>query len=248
MEGARQTICRGGFLPGIAKYRIASIGSDVQDVNIYRLEPLEGKVPQFTAGQWVFLHMLDQAGNSVDKRPYSIASSPDMPYLEFAIDMVHGRFTGKLETLPVGSVIGVEGPQGRMTYEGQKNAAFIGGGTGVAPFIGMLRHIAAKGIEGRFVLFYTTRTRERIIYRDEIERLSKANPGIKVIITLTRETATDWAGECGRINHEMISKHIGKASDFDWWLCGPMELLKSMRICLAGMGADPKRVRMEGWG
>ncbi len=235
-------------MSGIARYRISSIHDEVQDVNIYRLEPLEGGVPPFVPGQWVFLHILDQAGNSIDKRPYSIASSPDMPYLEFAIDMVHGRFTGKLEGLAVGSLIGVEGPQGRMTYEGQGSAAFIGGGTGVAPFIGMLRHIAARGSAGKFVLFYTTRTRDRILYREELERLKKANPGIRVVITLTRESGPDWAGECGRINHEMITRHIGKASEFDWWLCGPMELLKSMRICLAGMGADPKRIRMEGWG
>ncbi len=232
----------------VARYRVASIDVPVAGTKILRLEPIDGVVPPFKPGQWVFLHLLDGKGASVDKRPYSIASAPSAQYLEFCIEMRNGAFTSRLDRVAVGSVLGVEGPQGRMTYNGEKKAAFVAGGTGISPILSMLRHIADKGISGEFVLFYSVRTHDRLLYRDELERLRRKNRCIKTVITLTRETPEGWAGECGRINHEMIAKHLGKPGEFEWWMCGPVEMVKSMRACLAGMGVDEKGVRLEAWG
>ena len=63
----------------MARYRIATIDVPVPGTKILRLEPLEGSVPSFLPGQWIFLHLLDERGASIDKRPYSIASAPSTP-------------------------------------------------------------------------------------------------------------------------------------------------------------------------
>jgi ferredoxin-NADP reductase len=232
----------------IVRYKIVSIAHPAPEVRVFRLSPLEGSVIPYAPGQFVFLHMLDERGASLLRRPYSIASAPSSSFLEFAIDMVGGQMTSRLERLEEGAVLGVEGPAGHMVFKGEPKAAFIGGGTGVAPFIGMLRHIAEKAIPGRFVLFYSTRTREHMLYRDELEMLQKRHAGIKVVITLTRETPEGWPGECGRISSEMMLRHVPDAKDFDWYVCGPPGLVKSARECLASLSVDPKRLRMEGWG
>lgn len=231
----------------MARYRIISVEVPVRDMKVLRMEPLEGRIPEFLPGQFAFLHILDKNGRSVVKRPYSIASSPSAPYLEFCIRMVHGEMTSKLEAVGVGSVLGVEGPLGAFTYGGQKNAAFIGGGCGVSPFMSMLRHIAEKKIDGRFILFYSAKTREDILYREELACLEKANPDIRVVVTLTREEG-EWKGECGRINDEMIKRHAGEPKEFDWWMCGPKEMILGLKSCLTGMGVDVKKIRIEGWG
>jgi ferredoxin-NADP reductase len=235
-------------LGNIARYRITSIDVPVPGTKILRLEPIKGPIAEFKPGQWVFLHLLDSKGAGVDKRPYSIASAPSAPYLEFCIEMRNGPFTGKLDKVAVGSVLGVEGPEGRMTYEGEKKAAFMAGGCGIAPVLGILRYIAEKRISGEFVLFYSVRSKDRLVYGEELERLKKMNPCIKTVITLTRETPDKWIGECGRINYEMIARYAGKPAKFGWWMCGPVEMVKSMRECLAGMGVDEKEIHMEAWG
>ncbi len=212
------------------------------------MEPEEGKVFDYAPGQFAYLHILDESGKTVVKRPYSIASSPSAPYLEFCIKMVGGELTGKLERMGKGTVVGVEGPFGHFSYSGQPNAAFIAGGTGIAPFVSILRYIAEKKLEGCFILFYSARTSGSVVYGDELARLEKENPNIKVVITLTREEPLGWKGECGRINEGMIRKYAAKPADFDWWICGPMALTKAMKECLLGKGVDPKRLRMEGWG
>jgi len=232
----------------IQRFRIASIDENPPGTRIFRLEPEEGQVPEFLPGQFAFIHILDKSGKSADKRPYSIASAPGGRHMEFCIKMVKGRMTSKLELLKAGDALGVEGPLGRFTYTGQPAAAFIAGGSGIAPFMSMLRHIAAKKLKGKFVLFYSSRTKDGISYEKELKSLQQANPDIRVVITLTREVPDGWAGECGRLNDGMIIKHTDDAKDFSWWVCGPMELINSMKACLAGMGVDPKKLELEGWG
>lgn len=238
----------GGFLSPVIRYKIISATDGAGGIRIFRLEPV-GQPITFKPGQFAFLHILDEKGGTVVKRPYSIASAPGAPYLEFCIKLVGGEMTKKLESLVKGAVIGVEGGFGHFAYDNQPKAAFVGGGTGIAPLMGMLRHIAEKKLNGTFVLFYSARTRDSMIYHEELERLQKTNPGIKAVITLTREEKPEgWKGECGRLDHAMLSRHMPEAKDFDWWICGQMEMVKGIKECLAGLGADPKRIRMEGWG
>jgi ferredoxin-NADP reductase len=161
--------------------------------------------------------------------------------------MVEGRFTSKLKTLKTGTIVGLEQPIGHFVYEGQKNAAFIAGGTGLAPFVSMLRYIADKKLEGKFVLFYSAKTSDSIVYKDEFARLEQKNPNIKVVVTLTQE-CKGWCGEQGRINNEMIQKYILDPKEFAWWMCGPLEMVKCMRENLIIIGANPKNINMEGWG
>ena len=232
----------------MTKYRIASVETVGDDIRIFRMEPVQGEMLAFTAGHFVFLHVLDESGGTVVKRPYSIASEPDVPYLEFCIKLIGGELTGRLEKMGEGSVVGIEGPFGNFTYDDQPNAAFIAGGVGIAPFISILRHVTRKKLKGRFMLFYSSRRRDTIVYREELARLEKENPSIKVAITLTREEPAGWKGECGRIDEEMVDKYAANPTDFDWWLCGPMAMIRAMKDCLVKKGLDPKRIKIEGWG
>jgi len=241
-------IIYGVFLPGIERFKIISLGSPVSDIRVMRIAPVSGTIPAYKPGQFMFLHFLDDSGASIVRKPYSLSSAPSAKYLEFTIELVNGQFTGRLEKAKVGDILGVEGPFGHMVYEDEAKTVFIAGGTGISPIISMLRYIAEKKIKGSFLFFYSVKTRERILHHDELRRLQKANPGIKVVITLTREAPVGWAGECGRLNDAMIKKHAPSAKDTDWWVCGPSEMIKSVKDCLIGMGTDPKRLRLEGWG
>lgn len=236
------------FALTISKFRITSVESHAAGMRIFRLEPLEGRIPNYLPGQFMFLHVLNDAGESIIRRPYSVASSPSAPYLEFAIEMVGGQMTSKLEKMKIGDVLGVEGPFGNMVFKEERMAAFVAGGTGISPFISMLRYISEKKLTGNFALFYSARTRDRLLYYEEMLELQKKNPAIKIIITLTREAPEKWSGECGRINDALIIKYLQRPADYNWWVCGPPEMVKGIKTCLANLGVDPKRIRMEGWG
>jgi ferredoxin-NADP reductase len=232
----------------VFRYKITSISSPAPDTKIFRMEPVEGPKLIYLPGQFVFLHILDKDGNTIAKKPYSLASSPDAPHIEFCIKMRGGNVTGKLDRMEVGSVLGVEGPFGHFAYEGQKEAGFVAGGVGIAPFIGMLRYIADRKLQGRFVLFYSAKTKDSLLYLDELSKLCRRNPDIKTVITLTREAPPGWPGECGRLSHEMIMKHVEKPGCMSWWICGPLEMVAAIKTCLVDAGKEAKDIRMEGWG
>jgi ferredoxin-NADP reductase len=232
----------------IIKYKIASIANPAPETKVFRMEPADGAALKYMPGQFVFLHILDKDGNTAAKKPYSLASSPDEPFLEFCIKIRHGNVTGMLDQMAVGSVVGIEGPFGHFIYEGQREAGFIAGGVGIAPFIGMLRYIAGRRLKGRFALFYSAKTKDSLLYLDELSELHRRNPDIKLVITLTREAPPGWQGECGRLSEEMIMKHVEQPGKVSWWICGPLEMVGAMKTCLVKSGKDGKDIRMEGWG
>ncbi len=232
----------------IAKYRVTSIKQEADSVKVFRLEPLEGRVMNYKPGQFVFLHFLDEKGESTIKRAYSIASSPDLPYLELAIKMIGGEFTSKLDLVREGEILGVDGPHGHMAYNDESKTAMVCGGCGVAPMMGILRQIAKKQTKGDFILFYSVRNRDQIQYREELEEIRRKNPAVRLVITLTREEPAGWPGEYGRISWEMLKKHSPDPREFNWFMCGPVKMLGELRTSLVQGGVDKKKIKMEGWG
>jgi len=231
----------------VRKYKITEIRDLGPETRVFHLEPVEGEIPGYKAGQFLFLHLLDEKGETIVKRPYSIASAPHMPYIELCIKLVKGELTGRLENMGKGAIVGMDDPVGPVRYNDEEKAAFIAGGTGISLMISILRHIAHRQLKGEFILFYSARRKENILYREELEKLQKKNPAIKVVVTLTREEE-EWGGEKGRLCHEMLKRYISEPKEFTWWLCGPMGMLKAMRECLASAGVEPKKIHMEGWG
>ena len=228
------------------KYKISSITKTAGDIKIIRMIPIAESL-KFRSGQFVIMHFLDGQGNSIDKRPYSIASEPNSPYLEFCIKMVGGRFTSKLDLLGEGAVVGIEGPMGVMGYEGEK-CVFICGGTGIAPIMSMVRDLAQKRKNGSFFDFNSAKNRETLIYYDELLQLEKKNPSLHIIVSLTREEPKGWAGRCGRIGGVLLHEYVANPEEYSWYVCGPLEMSSAIRECISAMGADPKRVHVEGWG
>ncbi len=228
------------------RYRIAEVREAADGIRVFAMEPV-GERLLYKAGQFAMMHLLDGNGASLDKRPYSIASAPDSPDLEFCIKMVGGRFTSKLALLEKGAVVGIEGPMGAAPCEGDK-CAFVCGGTGIAPVMSMVRNVVQKKRKGSFLVFYSARNRKSLLYHEELLKLEKKNPSLKVVLTLTREEPAGWAGRCGRIGETFLREFVADPKEYDWFICGPMAMATALRECVIGMGADQKRVHLEGWG
>ncbi|MEM2908991.1 MAG: FAD-binding oxidoreductase [Candidatus Bilamarchaeaceae archaeon] len=229
------------------KYRIMDIRTHEDGIRVIQLVPLAGRLFTYKPGNFLILHLLDEKGESIDKRPYSIASSPTQGYIELAIKMIGGRFTSKLEKLKEGDIVGVEGPLGHFTYDGQNKCVFIAGGVGVAPFMSMLRYIDATKKEGTFILFYSYGKRTDNPYREELNELSK-NPNITIVQFLTREMPAGWNGEIGRIDEARIGKYVKSPKEFRWYICGPPQMCLTLRDVLTGMGVPSRKIKLESWG
>jgi len=94
---------------------------------------------KFKSGQHVNLKMPDSAF----KRPYSIYSGEEDPYLEFLIKEIPGGDTSPyLRKLKIGDIVELDEPEGKFTIDDSdlnKKIFLVGTGTGIAPFRSFIR-------------------------------------------------------------------------------------------------------------
>jgi NAD(P)H-flavin reductase len=228
------------------RYKITMVKKVSDGVKMFRMDPLDEKL-SFKSGQFVMMSLLDKEGRVIEKRPYSIACATNSPYLEFCIKIVGGKFTSMLDNVLKGEIVGIDGPFGVMTYEGEK-CAFACGGTGIAPVISMVRDVASKKLKGEYFVFYSAQYEKLLVHREELEKIAAANPNIKVVFTITREEPKGWKGKCGHLDEKIFREFIDKPKDFNWYLCGPLAMTSALKECILKMGTDPKKVHVEGWG
>jgi ferredoxin-NADP reductase len=123
----------------------------------------------------------------------------------------------------------------------------VAGGSGVVPFMAMLRHRAAVASRVPARLLYSSRSWEDVIYRDALERLS--GDGLEVVHTLTRSQPEGWTGFARRVDAEMLRDVAGAPGEgAQTFVCGPTAFVEAVADGLVGLGHDPATVKTERFG
>ena len=187
---------------------------------IFRIRPDDVPVdgaPWFVPGQYVTL------GEGDVQRAYSISSDPgERRWLEFYIryarvPATETPFTHVLWHLPVGSRLHV-GTKivGRFTLERTAGAAdtrwklFVAAGTGIAPFMSMVRHARRAGDSAklsRIALLHGVSYPHELAYREELEAATAE--GLRYVPTISRpKEHPEWTGVTGRV--ESLFEETGR--------------------------------------
>lgn len=224
-------------------------------VNIGRLSPRQWGVTiapdgdaglDYKAGQFVWLN-IGHIPFSLKENPFSISSAPSGgAELSFVIKEL-GDFTSQLDQINAGDKAYVDGPHGTLTVDGRSEPgiALIAGGVGVAPMLGILREMHLRDDPRQAVLIYGNRTKEQIVFLDELETLS-ADDRYEVIHVLY-EPQEDWTGKTGFVDGALINDVFNK-TQFDSWLfvlCGPPTMMTSVEETLLNRGVAENRILSE---
>jgi Na+-transporting NADH:ubiquinone oxidoreductase subunit F len=196
------------------------------------------------------LTYLDNNTNEKITRAFSIASAPKAETIDFYVHMVHGQITTKLENAKVGDTYYISGPHGQFKFIANvdKKVLFIAGGTGLAPFMSMLKHIYNMKLDTDIILLYSIRYPNEIIRKEELEALEK-ELNMKIVITVTRPAENDgWEGEKGHIDSEMIKRHVDDLNERSVYICGPLPFVKAMKESLSSLGVEGVKVKADVWG
>ena len=107
----------------------------IPGLRILNIRP-ERQIP-FLAGQYLAIGLEER--NRIVERPYSLASRPGAPELEFFVEAVSGgQLSPHLCALPVGGQAFLRpAAKGRFTFDdesGRSNHFIVATGTGVAPY------------------------------------------------------------------------------------------------------------------
>jgi ferredoxin--NADP+ reductase len=212
----------------------------------------------FAAGQYARLGLQDE--HDVIWRAYSMTSAPHSTELEFyGIVVPGGRFTTQVKALQPGSNILVE----KQTYGFLTPDRFTGGedlwmlatGTGIGPFISMLRDAYVWERFRRLLLVHCVRHAEEFAYTDELAELAESRPesgaSLQVIRTTTRE---QFPGSLhGRITTLLESGELERAAGVPLseaasrlMLCGNPDMIEDTRRLLHERGLKPVRRALPG--
>lgn len=148
---------------------------------VFTVRPDGTEVPSFTPGQHMALAW--EHGSETVVRHYSIASAPEQrDRLEFYVVRSDrgGPGTGDLFLMEPGARVWLGPPQGDFTLArtSRRHLALVATGTGIAPYVSMLRHSrAAPGPHPAAVtLWHGVRLPAYLGYRGELEVLQRSAP------------------------------------------------------------------------
>jgi ferredoxin-NADP reductase len=189
------------------------------------------------------------------ERSYSIASPPEVSGLELTVDRlddgeVSPFLTGDLQPH---DTIQLRGPIGRhfawSAFERRHPLLLLGGGSGIVPLMCMLRHRRLAGSAVPAALLYSVRTREDVIYHEELTSLALTDPGFTLRITLTRDSAPGWSGRVGRIDLPAVQALLeGLGGAADSFVCGPDGFVEMASALLMQAGQPADAIRTERFG
>jgi ferredoxin-NADP reductase len=176
------------------------------------------------------------------QRSYSIASSPlEEGVVELTIDRLdEGEVSTYFHDVVVeGDEVEVRGPfASYFVWRGEQPVLLVGGGSGVVPLMSMLRHRRLTMPELPMRLVYSARSREEVIYADEL--------GEDAVVTLTREAPPGWDGHTGRIDAELIAAQAFEMGPA--FVCGSNGFVEAASRLLLDAGYEPRRIRTERFG
>ena len=186
------------------------VGSD--DLAVFRIENA-GREPffNFRAGQYAQIAFSDQPEHDPRPRQFSIASSPrSLDHLEFYAILVRnspenpgglGVFTGTLWDHKIGDEILVMGPAGRfdLTRTSEPEIFCIATGTGLAPFISMVRDMwdeyrQSGPLKRRMTIIHAVSYTRELGYRKLLEEMAgERDFGLLYIPSVSRpDQDEDW--------------------------------------------------------
>lgn len=232
---------------------------------ILQIVPDGWELPDYKSGQFTVLGLPGTAPRTeysdpepelkdpdkLIRRAYSISSaSVNKEYIEFYITLVRsGGLTPRIFALETGDKIFLS-PKftGVFTLdmvEADSNIVLLGTGTGLAPYMSMLRDNMPCNLDQQYVIVHGARHSWDLGYRSELNTISTVCDNFTYVPAITRpsDEHIQWGGETGYIQELWENGVIEKRSGFKpdpenthIFLCGNPSMIDTMVETLEAEG------------
>lgn len=204
-----------------------------------------GELPPFAPGQYLALKVTIDGVET--NRPYSIASAPGEPHVDITVKLKPDGFVSPhlVSGVAVGDELKSSGPRGYFRREpliDPPELVFMAGGSGITPFMSMLRQQARDGFDCRVTLLYGSRAAEDVIFGDELHALAAAHDQLKLV-----EAYSDGP-DGGLLDRQLIQREVGEVEGKLFLICGPEAMTPFCLGELDALGVPAHRRRVETFG
>ncbi|HJR39143.1 MAG TPA: 1,2-phenylacetyl-CoA epoxidase subunit PaaE [Nocardioidaceae bacterium] len=208
---------------------------------------------RFTHGQHITVRT-ELAGDDV-RRNYSICSPASSGVLRIAVKRLPGGAFSEhaLGMLRVGDVLDVMTPSGRFFTEldpaNENHYVCIAAGSGITPVLSIVATTLETEPRSRVTLIYANRTHKTVMFLEEVEDLKdRYADRFHLVHVLSREPQ-EVELFSGRLDTDRMSRFLDAIVPPEtvdhWFLCGPFEMVSSLRKLLVAEGVSKKAVHAE---
>jgi len=223
---------------------IRDLTHDIKELRIALNEPNE---INFTPGQYIQLRTPVYEKNPEPVfRAYSMSSVPsDKNHIELIIRLVPGGIctTWVFDYLKQGDEVNFTGSFGEFRIsETDREMVWIAGGSGMAPFWSLLRHMKENDIRRPCTYFFGAVQKRDMFLVEQLQQLERELDWFKFIPALSAPAEGDqWSGETGLIT-EVVSRHISNGENMEGYLCGSPGMIDASIKVLQEKGITDDRI------
>ena len=237
--------------PERLELHVSDIVEETRSTKTLRLVSKDNYLPPFLAGQYIALFL--EVGGIRTSRPYSISSQPNqVGYYDITIRRVENGLVSNylLDEVKRGDTLISSGPAGNFYFNPlihKETIVCIAGGSGITPFMSMIREIIECGLDRTVYLFYGSKTTDDVIFSDEIAHLARRFENIHYIPVI-EEPAGAYAGACGFITHQVLREVLENIDDKSFFICGPQGLYDFCLPQVEDLGVPRRKIKQEMYG
>ncbi len=250
---------------GTRDLRVSALVDEARHVkSIYLTDPDGGSLPRFEPGQYITCHFETAAGEKPLVRCYSLSDRPRDEYYRLTIKLLEppssnesqvpaGRASSRMHALAIGDRLAASAPRGGFFLDPRRQLplVLVAGGIGVTPLASMLAELAETNDSRDVYFFYGVRNSCEHPLREQIEEFAAEHANIRMCVAYSQPLPDDREGGDyqlrGRLSIETIHRVV-PAGQFDYYLCGPGEMMEQLVEGLLASGVPEERILYEAFG
>ncbi len=230
-------------------YGVARIQGTGADCTCVELTPSQQLPFAYIPGQFAYVSFRSA---SVSKEPhaFTLSSTPSRPgMLQFTI-RASGDWTHTIGGLSIGDRAFIQGPFGRFGHlytDPDRELILIAGGIGITPMLSMLRFMADHGDPRPVTLIWSNRSKENVVFADEMDALAAKLTGLRMIPIFTRKAkGGERSGRLDRKSLETMLSDCSRRSAI--FVCGPPQMMRQIRTDLKTLAFPARSIFTEAFG
>ncbi|MET4806182.1 2Fe-2S iron-sulfur cluster-binding protein [Limibacillus sp. MBR-115] len=214
------------------KFKARFLGSTTVTHDIREFRFSGDDAPAFKPGQYAMVFLPGLSSH----RPYSLSNidGPEREWRFMVRHVLNGKGTDVLfNRLSHGQEVVIDGPYSTayLRPEIDRDIVLIGGGSGLAPMVSILKGVAANpSMQNRSVIFYYgARSPNDIFSTDILGAAADRCKFVPAVSDALSEHGRNWNGAKGFI-HDVVAAEIGTdASAFEYYMAGPPPMIDAVR-------------------
>ena len=237
--------------PSRLRLRVADVIDETSTTKTFRLVSPDGYLPPFLAGQYIALFLT--VGNIKTSRPYSISSPPNqIGHWDITVRRVENGLVSNylLDNVKPGDEIETSGPEGHFYYNPlfhHPAQVFLAGGSGITPFMSMIREIVECGLDRTVHLFYGNRSMDDMLFHDRLAEMADRHANINYYPVIEIPKSEE---KCltGLVTGTLLRDTLGQLDDKTFYVCGPQAMYDFCLGEIEALGVRQSQVRREVYG